>query len=369
MNKGHIIKIKRYCFLFTFERDTKGLFKINYTPIRGVLTILLILFFLPTTLFSQDIHYSQFNSSPQNLNPAQTGIFNGDWRFVGNYRSQWSAIPVPYKTFSIASDTRLKTNFKNDVPAAGLIINTDRSGDSRFTTAQLFISAAYIKKLNADSTHFLSFGIQPGISTKKFDLNKLSFDSQFDGDQYNPSLSSGEYFNKTQITYFDMGAGLVYLWKKNERTQLNIGTSLFHITQPKQSFFNNETKLDVKTTVSAIVQFPIATQLDVLPSFLYQRQGRYNEIVLGAFLKYYLKPINGYPTAISLGAFYRYNDAFFMVANMNYQNFIFGASYDANTSKLLEATNRRGGFELSVIYIFKKLVPFVAKKRVCPIYM
>ena len=40
-----------------------------------------------------------------------------------------------------------------------------------------------------------------------------------------------------------------------------------------------------------------------------------------------------------------------------------------NTSKLIEATNRRGGFEISVIYIFKKVTPFIAKKRVCPIYM
>ena len=46
-----------------------------------------------------------------------------------------------------------------------------------------------------------------------------------------------------------------------------------------------------------------------------------------------------------------------------------GVSYDINTSKLTAATNGRGGFEISVIYIFKKIVPFVAKSRVCPIYM
>jgi len=36
--------------------------------------------------FGQDIHLSQFNASPQNLNPAQTGLFDGDWRFVGNHK-------------------------------------------------------------------------------------------------------------------------------------------------------------------------------------------------------------------------------------------------------------------------------------------
>ena len=126
--------------------------------------------------FAQDIHYSQFNASPQNLNPAQTGLFDGDWRFVGNFRSQWSVIPVPYRTFSIATDTRLKTKLENDVPAVGLIINTDKSGDSKFTTTQIFASGAYIKKLNKDSTHFVSVGIQPGVTSKSFNLAALTFE-------------------------------------------------------------------------------------------------------------------------------------------------------------------------------------------------
>jgi hypothetical protein len=58
-----------------------------------------------------------------------------------------------------------------------------------------------------------------------------------------------------------------------------------------------------------------------------------------------------------------------MVANMDYRNFSVGLSYDVNISKLIAATNRRGGFEISVIYILKKRASFVAKKRVCPIYM
>ncbi len=125
----------------------------------------------------------------------------------------------------------------------------------------------------------------------------------------------------------------------------------------------------MKTTINAIVQFPVAPKLDVLPSIMYQRQGKYQETVVGAFGKYYLQPVNGLTTAVSLGAFYRMKDAFFAVASMEYRSFTVGLSYDVNTSKLTEATNNRGGFELSVIYIFKKEVPFIAKKRVCPIYM
>ena len=332
--------------------------------------ILFLLFCCVNFIHAQDIHYSQFNASPQNLNPAQTGLFKGDWRFVGNFRSQWSAIPVPYRTFSIATDTRLKTKLEKDVPAAGILINTDKSGDSKFTTTQIFLSGAYIKKLNKDSTHFLSVGIQPGVTTKCFDVSALSFDNQYDGDSYDASISSGENFSKTRITYFDIGGGLAYLWKKNSRTLVNVGVSALHLNRPKQSFFNNdEIRLDVKTSASAIAEFPVAAQLDILPTILYQRQGKFQETVVGLFGKYHLKPIDGMTTAVSLGGFYRMKDAFILVANMDYKNFNVGFSYDINTSKLTEATNHRGGFEISVIYIFKKVTPFVAKKRVCPIYM
>ncbi|HEX8515091.1 MAG TPA: PorP/SprF family type IX secretion system membrane protein [Bacteroidia bacterium] len=333
----------------------------------------LILFFLFLCIgssYAQDIHYSQFNASPQNLNPAQTGLFDGDWRFAGNYRSQWSAIPVPYKTFSLAGDTRLKTRLENDVPGVGLQINNDKSGDSRFGTTQVLLSGSYIKKLTKDSAHFLSVAIQPGITTKSFNVNALTFDNQYDGDQYNASLASGENFSRTRITYFDMGAGFVYYWRKTNRTKVNFGVSAFHLNRPKQSFFNDDDiRLDIKTTVSGLGQIPVAAKLDILPSFMYQRQGKFQETLLGLFGKYHLKGVNGLETAVSLGAFYRVKDAFILAANVDYRNFNVGISYDVNTSKLIEATNRRGGFEISVIYIFKKIVPFVAKKRVCPIYM
>lgn len=334
------------------------------------LKIILLLLVLGGVGYAQDIHFSQFNASPQNLNPSQTGLFNGDWRFAGNYRSQWSAIPVPYKTFSISTDTRLKTKLANDVPAVGLIINTDKAGDSKFSTNQVFVSGAYIKRLDKDSTHFVSVAVQPGVTTKSFDINALTFDNQFDGDAYNAALASGENFPKTRITYFDLGTGLAYLWRKNQRTYVNFGFSALHINKPKQSFFNNDAiRLDAKLNLSAIAEVPVTPQIGVSPTFQYQKQGKFNETVVGAFGKYYLKPINGMSTSVSVGAFYRIKDAFIMVAGMEYKNINIGMSYDFNTSKLTAATNRRGGFEISVIYIFRKIVPFVAKQRVCPIYM
>jgi len=39
---------------------------------------------------------------------------------------------------------------------------------------------------------------------------------------------------------------------------------------------------------------------------------------------------------------------------LNIKVFVFGLTYDVNTSNLKTASNSRGGIELSLIYIFKK---------------
>ena len=50
---------------------------------------------------SQDIHFSQYNGSLLNANPAFTGFFDGDHRVGAIYRSQWQTVPVSYSTFSL----------------------------------------------------------------------------------------------------------------------------------------------------------------------------------------------------------------------------------------------------------------------------
>ena len=65
--------------------------------------------FLSTCSYAQDIHFSQYTGSILNVNPAFTGLFDGDYRVNGIYRSQWSSVPVPYSTISIAVDGRFKT--------------------------------------------------------------------------------------------------------------------------------------------------------------------------------------------------------------------------------------------------------------------
>src|SRR4051812_45005783 len=97
-------------------------------------SILFPLLSLCSFLHAQDIHFSQFNASPINLNPALAGVFDGDYRFAGNYRNQWLAIPVPYKTYSLSTDMKLPYKIGKGALGAGILFNTDKAGDSEFGT-------------------------------------------------------------------------------------------------------------------------------------------------------------------------------------------------------------------------------------------
>ena len=54
--------------------------------------------------------------------------------------------------------------------------------------------------------------------------------------------------------------------------------------------------------------------------------------------------------AISLGCFYRWDDAIVPLLKYQFQNWTFGLSYDVNVSKLARASRTIGAFELTLSY-------------------
>ena len=69
---------------------------------------------------AQDIHFSMYNLSPLTMNPANTGNYKGDWRIMGNYRSQWKEISKAYNTFSVGGDMNFYPSNQN--VAAGIFL-------------------------------------------------------------------------------------------------------------------------------------------------------------------------------------------------------------------------------------------------------
>ena len=209
---------------------------------------------------------------PLYLNAAQTGVFDGDYRVGGMYRQQWRTVPVPYKTLSLYGDTRFDRVFsQQSAIGVGLIFNNDISGDSRYSINQLYVPLSYIQNFEKDTNLTVSVGITPGISNIAFRTDKLTFDNQFDGDNYNASLSSGEHFPSLSRTYFDLGSTALFAQYKLKKAGLvSIGTSFAHLNRPGVSFFkNDEVKLYSKSTSFVSLKLPLSTQVFLHGDLMY----------------------------------------------------------------------------------------------------
>ncbi len=326
-------------------------------------------------LQAQDIHYSQFYNTPLQLNPALTGIFNGDMRFLANYKAQWYDVPITYRTAYGAFDMKFEPKEgRSNFFSAGGILNFDHAGDSKMGTLQFALNGAYTVRLAKN--HFLSGGVQGTINQRSFKTEDLVFDEQFAGKD-DPAPFNTESFDRQSVFYADFGLGLNWhMQKRKSRTRLDLGGGLFHINEPKKNFFNEEdAALPRKWSLYGLGVLQLAKKFDLVLSAMGQYQSPYTEQVIAGAGRIHLDTRKTRELALQFGLAYRWNaegfgtgDALIPAAQLHHKAWIFGLSYDINLSDFKPATGGFGGPEFSVIYVFRK-VPAVDFCPTCPVYL
>ena len=318
-------------------------------------------------LVAQDIHFSQYQFNPLNLSPSSTGFFNGDRRANMAYRNQWNSVTVPYTTFSFGYDQVIgKVHDSGNRNAAGLLFNNDKAGDGNLGTLQLMLSFAHLFSLGTDSIHFINVGIQSGFSYKSIDINKLTFDNQFNGDVFNPLQSTGEQFARVNYIYPELNAGISWMaLYDNTIYNATIGTQ--HLNKPELSFLNETAKLPLHWQFNASAVFGVHDFISFSPSIIYTTQQKFKEINTGIELKFNLKKDAARNYAFAAACNYRVKDAVIPCIALYYNQWRVGVSYDINTSDLKRASNGRGGPEFNVMYIMKK-IRYIPRKNNCPVY-
>lgn len=325
--------------------------------------------FFNLSVFSQDIHFSQFNGSLLNLTPGFTGFFNGDFRVGAIYRSQWQAVPVPYSTFSMNGEARLKPKkLVKDMVGVGLVFNSDKAGDTRYGTTQLYANGSYIFLGKPDSSLLVTLGMNLGWCQVGFDYDRMTFDNQFDGVNYSKATASGENFDWTKYNYADMnlGAGVQYILDYKHHFTLGLG--FHHLTSPVITYQGNSlSKLDFRLTNYLSYSTPINQKADIIAEALISKQAKNYEIIPHSSLKYYFSRDEN--KAVLAGVCWRAKDAVVFRFGYTHKTLQSGIAYDINTSKFTAATNRRGAFEIFVNYVISRKVSNFVKKRVCPVFM
>lgn len=317
-------------------------------------------------LHAQDIHWSQYNANPVFQNPGNAGNFNGDLRFVGNFRDQWRAVSVPFQTLSLSVDGKPYT--KRSLGIGGLFFH-DISGDGTMRTVEVQLNASYILKLTADSSHTFRPGINVGMNHRQINWEALKFGNQFNGQLYDPSIPNNENYSTDRRTNFSFGIGGVYQYTIAKRKQVNAGIAAFNLNRPNQGFYEQRIPRDIRISMFATGNYPLGFDWDLIPSLQFNVQGKYREFVIGSSVKYTLVNRLGEYRAVYGGLWYRNKDAGFLSVGMDYQNWFFGLSYDVNFSSLVRASRTRGGMEFAVRYILFRFKPKKVVHRICPDYI
>ncbi|RAJ85913.1 type IX secretion system PorP/SprF family membrane protein [Chitinophaga dinghuensis] len=319
--------------------------------------LFLTIFFSLNILRAQDPHFSQFFASPLTLNPAFTGLFSGDYRLSGNYRSQWRSIAKPFVTGTMAADFQILKNTISytDIWGVGFMAMYDQTGGGALTSSYISMSTAYHKGLDPEGNHTLAIGLQGTLVQKRLDNDKLMFEDQIDNNGYNPSIPSGETLVNRKISYFDPNIGILYNGLIGQSSNIYMGASYYHITQPTESFMNEgNNRLSYRWTIHGGGSAPVNGNNRLHGSILYMKQNTATEFTFGGAYGFTLSDMDDNPTVFYIGSWYRWKDAVIPYVGMEIKGFQVGLSYDTNVSTLKPASNYRGGLELSVIFIRTK---------------
>jgi type IX secretion system PorP/SprF family membrane protein len=307
-------------------------------------------------LKAQDPHFSQFFSSPLTLNPAFTGKFDGQWRLAGNHRDQWPSIPKAYVTTSASFDLPIlqKKIPDGDVFGLGLSGVTDASADNALKLNYGSISLSYHKALDEEGYNTIGAGFQGTYSSMVLDMSKLTFADMLEQNGFT-GRTAEVLENGNSQNYFDVNAGLLFSGSTNGANNYYLGASMYHINRPKVGFKDKNWYLSGRITVHGGGSFPVSDVVAINTSIIHQIQNKASETTLGAALSLNANPGELNPTNVYIGSWYRFNDAVIPYVGIEFAGLRIGVSYDVNTSSLKAATGSRGGSEISLIYIKRKV--------------
>lgn len=332
-------------------------------------SILVFLLLCTTSVFAQDVHFSQFYESPLTLNPAMCGVFNGQIMGEVNYRQQWASVMGSSAGFNTMAATfevhNIMKKWTKGYLAPALSFYNDKSGDASVNMTEINLTVASGVFLSEKSS--LAGGIQAGWSQHSINLAGLSWDNQYVNGSYDPNAPTGETSMGNSFSYADFSAGLCYNYgvgqtnmTSNDQFKANVGAAVFHVNEPNMSYYGEGgagTKLYMRYVAHGYISYGLPnSNVELVPGFVYYAQGPATECDLGMKIRYTLKQESKYTgfnkgTAIDLGGYYRVGDAAIVLTQIEFSSYALGFSYDFNTSPLTPASSGRGGFELSLRFI------------------
>lgn len=324
-----------------------------------ILSLFIGMVCLSVTGISQvDPHFSQYYIYPHYINPATTGLMEGDYRISGIYRNQWSNISTPYSTAGISGDfiTSKKMNY-------GVNILNQNAGNGGYNLLNGYANLAFTGlQFGNEGNQHVVLALQGGFISRRFDPSKFEMDDQWNPiTGYSASHATGDIFNTTSSFVFDMGAGALYYDGTNEKNvNPYLGAAVFHINKPKDPFqVRGKNAIPMRLVVHGGLNVILSEYVTMVPHFLYMSQGTAWEAMVGDFFQVSASD----ETDFLFGANYRHKDAISPFAGITNNGFTIAATYDINISTLGKLAHGASSLEVTLSYMVKNPDKFNFK---CP---
>lgn len=221
----------------------------------------------------QDRHFTLYPLSPLNLNPALAGGYHGSFRIGGIVRDQDRTIAGKgaYNTFGFTADVPIIEGLrKKDWVGFGINFYRDGAGSSSRVMRGTHINIAYHAGFGPKSktTSVLALGIQFGSIRRTFasatgedglpslidgfgienGSDVLSQDIRLYNQDNGESVGGTSGGGGDGASFSDWNVGLTYKATLNKKSNIELGSALYHIQ------FGQQTRFDSITMMNVVIQ-------------------------------------------------------------------------------------------------------------------
>ena len=310
---------------------------------------------------AQDPVFSQFYTSSLYLNPALAGL-EKDVVLGMNYRSQWAAVNLPFRTFQVSA---LHPIIQEGVRSKhlggfGATLFSDEAGPNREVVSQgLSVASSYNFQLSRTGNHLLAAGLQFGVIQRQINMDALQWSSQYSAVMgFDPSMPGESLISERIITPV-INAGLMWRLVKDNRVQpvkiFYQGIALSNINRPHGFYVGEKEAVSIIYKVHGGYLHSLHNGFEISPNYLIQYQQSL-QINVGAYGAYSLPAVTSRSLTelkVSLGMWYRMDDSFILTTGLSTSSWNAGFSYDANSSSFERNFQGANAFELSFAYRIK----------------
>ena len=313
---------------------------------------------LAVRIHAQNPVFSQYYTTALYLNPALAGM-ERDVLFGINYRSQWSNVNLPFRTFQFTYiHPILKHGVRNkQLGGVGGSFFSDEAGTNReFVTQGISLAAAYNFHLDKSGNNIIALAAQLAVYQKRVSLEALQWSSQYQGGNYDQSLP-GENQLSERIIYPQINTGALWNHFSGKKSGFYRGfyngVAVTNMIRPQGFYESQQDSPQMLYRIHGGLLTSLTGELEFSPNYLVEIQNGV-QLNIGASIAYdlsqgmNLKNIKG-----SLGAWYRVQDAFILTTGLIHPSWNFGFSYDSNTSNFGRNFKGANAFEISLAYKIK----------------